>query len=78
MSRSERRDALLARFRAGSLTRIADVLARLETPAPLSAALLSELHAPLHTLKGEARMLGLASLAALVHEVEGRLAEDSQ
>jgi two-component system chemotaxis sensor kinase CheA len=78
MSRSERREALLARFRSGSLTRIADVLAKLETPAPLSDALLSELHAPLHTLKGEARMLGLASLAALVHEVEGRLAADSQ
>jgi two-component system chemotaxis sensor kinase CheA len=77
MSRSERREALLARFRTGSLTRIAEVLDMLEAPAPLSAALLSELHAPLHTLKGEARMLGLASLAALVHEVEGRLAEDS-
>lgn len=77
MSRSDRREALLARFRTGSLTRIADVLDKLETPAPLSAELLSDLHAPLHTLKGEARMLGLASLAALVHEVEGRLAEDS-
>lgn len=78
MTRSERREALLARFRAGSLTRIADVLVKLEEPAPLSAAALSELHAPLHTLKGEARMLGLASLAALVHEVEGRMAADSQ
>jgi two-component system chemotaxis sensor kinase CheA len=78
MSRSERREALLARFRTGSLTRIAEVLTKLEAPAPLDAALLSELHAPLHTLKGEARMLGLASLSALVHEVEGRLAEDSR
>lgn len=78
MTRSERREALLARFRTGSLTRIADVLDKLEEPAPLSATSLSELHAPLHTLKGEARMLGLASLAALVHEVEGRMAEDSQ
>lgn len=78
MSRSDRREALLTRFRTGSLARIADVLGKLDTPAPLSAELLSELRAPLHTLKGEARMLGLASLAALVHEVEGRLAEDSQ
>jgi two-component system chemotaxis sensor kinase CheA len=78
MSRTDRREALLARFRSGSLTRIADVLAKLETSAPLTAEQLSELHAPLHTLKGEARMLGLGSLAALVHEVEGRLAEASR
>ena len=55
MTRSDRRDALLARFRSGSLGRIADVLGKLETPAPLSDQLLSELRAPLHTLKGEAR-----------------------
>lgn len=73
-----RREALLARFRAGSLTRITDVVGKLDAPAPLSEQLLSELRAPLHTLKGEARMLGLASLAALVHEVEGRLIEDSR
>jgi chemotaxis protein histidine kinase CheA len=77
VSRSDRREALLARFRSGSLTRITDVIAKLETPAPLGAELLSELRAPLHTLKGEARMLGLASLAALVHDVEGRLIDDS-
>lgn len=53
-----RREALLARFRAGSLTRITDVVGKLDAPAPLSEQLLSELRAPLHTLKGEARMLG--------------------
>jgi two-component system chemotaxis sensor kinase CheA len=78
VTRSDRREALLARFRTGSVARIGDVLAKLDTPAPLSDDLLSELRAPLHTLKGEARMLGLASLAALVHEVEGRLADDSR
>jgi chemotaxis protein histidine kinase CheA len=78
MSRTDRREALLARFRSGSLTRIADVLAKLEMSAPLTAEQLSELHVPLHTLKGEARMLGLGSLAALVHEVEGRLADASR
>lgn len=77
MSRKSRRDALLARFRAGSLTRIADARAKLLAEAPLSAELLSELRAPLHTLKGEARMLGLTSLAALVHQLEDRLVEYS-
>ncbi|PRQ04115.1 Gliding motility regulatory protein [Enhygromyxa salina] len=77
MGRAGRREALLARFRSGSLTRITEVSAKLESPAPLSPELLSELRAPLHTLKGEARMLGLTSLAALVHHLEDRLVEDS-
>lgn len=79
MSSTDRREALLARFRAGSLTRIADVIARLEQADSLDAELLSELRAPLHTLKGEARMLGLASLAVLVHALEDQLivADDS-
>lgn len=76
MSSADRREALLARFRAGSLTRIAEVIATLESTDSLSAELLSELRAPLHTLKGEARMLGLASLAALVHALEDELAHD--
>ena len=77
MSRKSRREALLARFRAGSLTRIAEVRTLLQAEAPLSDALLAELHAPLHTLKGEARMLGLASLAALVHQLEDHIVEFS-
>ena len=63
-----RRDALLARFRTGSLARITDIGAKLgaEGEDVPSAETVQDLRAPLHTLKGEARMLGLTSLSALV------------
>ena len=48
----------------------------LERADTLGAELASELRAPLHTLKGEARMLGLTSLAALVHALEDHITED--
>ena len=70
-----RRDALLARFRSGSLTRITDIGAKLghEGEDVPSAEVVQELRAPLHTLKGEARMLGLTSLSALVHSLEDQI-----
>lgn len=76
MSRVDRREALLARFSDGSLTRVGEVIAKLEGVDSLSGELVSELRVPLHTLKGEARMLGLASLAALVHALEDQLAQN--
>ncbi|KIG14213.1 Signal transduction histidine kinase CheA [Enhygromyxa salina] len=76
MSRAERREALLARFRTGSLARIVEILATLEAADALEPSVVAPLRAPLHTLKGEARMLGLASLAGLVHALEDQLAVD--
>lgn len=74
MNREGRREALLARFRVAALERIAGMLGRL-TGAVLAPADLDALRRDLHTLKGEVRMLGLGSLAGLVHAIEDWLAD---
>lgn len=74
MTREGRREALLARFRAAALERIAGMLRELgELPVP--TAELASIRANLHTLKGETRMLGLSSLASLIHAIEDWLDE---
>jgi two-component system chemotaxis sensor kinase CheA len=74
VSREDRRAALLARFRVSAFERIAGMLGRLGVAA-LAPADLAALRGDLHTLKGEARMLGLPSLAGLVHAIEDWLAD---
>lgn len=74
MTREGRREALLARFRIAALERLAGIRGRLAA-LPVSDDDLAGLRAGLHTLKGETRMLGLASLASLVHTIEDWLAE---
>ncbi len=76
MSSSSRREELLARFRLGSLARVEAMLAQVGRKPPY-ATIVAELRAPLHTLKGEARMLGLVSLAGFVHALEDTLADSS-
>lgn len=73
MTRESRREALLTRFRVAALDRLAGLRGRLR--APLPADELAAIKAGLHTLKGESRMLGLASFASLVHAIEDWLAE---
>jgi len=70
-----RRQALIARFKAGSLDRIARVRATLVELAGAGHAktALAEVLRELHTLKGESRMLGFSELADLVHALEERI-----
>ncbi|PRP95245.1 hybrid sensor histidine kinase/response regulator [Enhygromyxa salina] len=76
MTRADRREALLARFRTGSLARIVEISDALASADTLDPLVVEPLRAPLHTLKGEARMLGLTSLAALAHAIEDHLVDD--
>ena len=68
-----RRAALLERFRVRAQERMAELAvaieAHLSPDDPAWAALMGDLH----TLKGESRMLGLISAAALAHAIEERL-----
>src|SRR5690349_7292472 len=67
------RDAMLERFRAGLLTRVARIEKLVESQADGTGGADERREAlgELHTLKGEARMLGLTGLAELTHALEG-------
>jgi chemotaxis protein histidine kinase CheA/ActR/RegA family two-component response regulator len=68
------REQLLERFRAGSLSRVLSLrqsLAALGNDTHTGSA--AEWLGELHTLKGEAKMLGLAALSAAAHAIEEKL-----
>jgi two-component system, chemotaxis family, sensor kinase CheA len=72
------REALLGRFRAGLLARLnalRELLASLDAHAP-DPAILSSFLGELHTLKGEARMLGLDSISSVAHQLEDAFSSD--
>jgi chemotaxis protein histidine kinase CheA len=73
---TDSREALLGRFRAGLLERIGRLQAALQDFGATSnrTALEKDALGELHTLKGEARMLGLLALANLAHTVESEFA----
>lgn len=77
---SESRAALLARHRMALRARVARVAELFEgtgedrTDAAAESERAAAL-AELHTLKGEARLLGLSALAAVAHDLESRAAE---
>ncbi|HEY3352288.1 MAG TPA: Hpt domain-containing protein, partial [Polyangia bacterium] len=69
---SDRRAALVARFRAGAadrLRRVRHALGEAEA-GRAGPEQLKEVARELHTVKGEARMLGMAALSELLHAVE--------
>ena len=74
---SESSEALLSRFRASLQARVRaiaglfDVLASDASQVDVRRQLMGELH----TLKGEARMLGLGSLVTLVHTLESQVGQ---
>ncbi|MFO0639832.1 MAG: response regulator [Polyangiaceae bacterium] len=70
---NERRAALVARFRVGSIERARSAISVLSASEAPGAAAMRVLLGDLHTLKGEAGMLGFASLSELTHVIEGRL-----
>ncbi|HYQ42607.1 MAG TPA: response regulator [Polyangiaceae bacterium] len=72
---SSDREALLERFRAGLLARIERIETLLESPEADASdgSAHKDALGELHTLKGEARMLGLSMLAELAHALESWL-----
>ena len=72
------REALLGRFRAGLLARVRVLRGLLSELSETSAGGpgLETFLGELHTLKGEARMLGLDSLAAVAHRLEDAFAAE--
>ncbi|MEW5851018.1 MAG: Hpt domain-containing protein, partial [Myxococcota bacterium] len=67
-----RREALIGRFRATALERVRKITSALVAleEGQGTAAQAQEVGRELHTIKGEARMLGFARLAEVVHAME--------
>ena len=70
---SQRREALIARYRAISLGRLRDIRARLEPVAAGNAEALADVRRELHTLKGDSHLLGQVKIGELAHGCEERL-----
>ena len=59
---SQRREALLARYRAISLDRLKSIRAKLTAVADGNTEALGEVRRELHTLKGDSHLLGLVQI----------------
>jgi chemotaxis protein histidine kinase CheA len=70
---SQRREALLARYRAISLERARVVRVRMESVAAGDAEALAEVRRELHTLKGDSHLLGQIRIGEVAHACEDRL-----
>ena len=70
---SQRRDALIARYRAISLERIRTIRARLASVADGNPEALAEIRRELHTLKGDSHLLGMVQIGKVAHACEERL-----
>jgi chemotaxis protein histidine kinase CheA len=70
---SQRREALLARYRAISLDRLKSIRARLTAVADGNTEALGEVRRELHTLKGDSHLLGLVQIGKVAHACEERL-----
>jgi len=70
---SQRREALLARYRAISLDRLKSIRAKLTAVAEANPDALGEVRRELHTLKGDSHLLGLVQIGKVAHACEERL-----
>ena len=70
---SQRREALLARYRAISLDRLKSIRAKLTAVADGNTDALGEVRRELHTLKGDSHLLGLVQIGKVAHACEERL-----
>jgi chemotaxis protein histidine kinase CheA len=70
---SQRREALLARYRAISLDRLKSIRAKLTAVADGNAEALGEVRRELHTLKGDSHLLGQVQIGKVAHACEERL-----
>jgi two-component system, chemotaxis family, sensor kinase CheA len=71
---NDRRQALIGKFRASAAERLHRLLLWLGELEGGTTGRMQELRRELHTLKGEATMLGFAPMSDVVHAAEGRLA----
>src|SRR5204862_175795 len=70
---SQRREALIARYRAISLERLRSIRGKLEAVAEGNAEALADVRRELHTLKGDSHLLGLVLIGKVAHACEERL-----
>jgi len=70
---SQRREALIARYRALSIERIRVIRSRLEGVAAGNPDVLAEVKRELHTLKGDSHLLGFVRIGEVAHACEERL-----
>ncbi|HEX3763203.1 MAG TPA: Hpt domain-containing protein, partial [Kofleriaceae bacterium] len=70
---SQRREALLARYRAISLERLKSIRSKLAGVADGNPDALGDVRRELHTLKGDSHLLGLVQIGKVAHACEERL-----
>jgi two-component system, chemotaxis family, sensor kinase CheA len=70
---SQRREALIARYRAISLDRLKAIRGKLAAVAEGNAEALGDVRRELHTLKGDSHLLGQVQIGKLAHACEERL-----
>jgi two-component system, chemotaxis family, sensor kinase CheA len=70
---SQRREALIARYRALSIERVRSIRSRLDGVAAGNTEVLAEVRRELHTLKGDSHLLGFVRIGEVAHACEERL-----
>jgi chemotaxis protein histidine kinase CheA len=70
---SQRREALIARYRVLSVDRIRAIRTKLPDVAAGNAEALAEVRRDLHTLKGDSSLLGFVQISRVAHACEERL-----
>ncbi|TMQ05411.1 MAG: response regulator [Deltaproteobacteria bacterium] len=70
---SQRREALIARYRTISLERLRSIRGKLEAVAEGNTEALADVRRELHTLKGDSHLLGMVQIGKVAHACEERL-----
>ncbi len=70
---SQRREALIARYRALSIERVRLIRSRLDAVAAGNPEVLAEVRRELHTLKGDSHLLGFVRIGEVAHACEERI-----
>ncbi|HEX7838475.1 MAG TPA: Hpt domain-containing protein, partial [Kofleriaceae bacterium] len=70
---SQRREALIARYRTISLDRVRSIRGKLGTVAEGNIEALADVRRELHTLKGDSHLLGMVLIGKVAHACEERL-----
>ena len=74
---SQRREALIARYRVLSIERIRLIRSRLDAVAAGNEDVLAEVKRELHTLKGDSHLLGFVRIGEVAHACEERIMDPS-
>jgi chemotaxis protein histidine kinase CheA len=70
---SQRREALIARYRSISLDRVRSIRGKLGAIAEGNTEALADVRRELHTLKGDSHLLGMVQIGKVAHACEERL-----